>query len=132
MNINLSHQEILTTLQGLESALHSCQTRQNASRLEELLHPAFQEFGRSGTAYNRAEIFALITAEANDYTIRAQNFQLQELSPAIYLLTYQSAHVAADGQLERHSNRSSIWQYTEAGWQMRFHHGSACPPYDML
>ena len=32
-----------------------------------------------------------------------------ELAPSVVLLTYRSAHVAADGVLDRHTNRSSVW-----------------------
>lgn len=125
-------QTVLTTLQALERELHNYQSRHSQARLEELLHPAFHEFGWSGAAYNREQILARLPAEADPLNIHAQNFCLHELSDSIYVLAYQSAHVAADGKLVRHSNRSSIWQLTESGWQMRFHHGSACPPFEML
>jgi hypothetical protein len=37
------------------------------------------------------------------------------------LLTYKSAHVDANGELSRHTLRSSLWQKMESRWQMRFH-----------
>jgi len=37
---------------------------------------------------------------------------------------YTKANVLPDGAHERHTLRTSIWQWTEQGWQMRFHQGT--------
>ncbi|MDC8772532.1 nuclear transport factor 2 family protein [Roseateles albus] len=112
------------TLQALECELHQPKARADAGRLAELLHADFREFGRSGRAYNRAEIMASLTAETKPVTVHAQDFKLTELGLDVYLLSYRSAHLTPDGGLVHHTNRSSIWRLTAAGWQMVFHQGT--------
>ena len=46
---------LLHMLQELETELHLEGTRRDASRMAILLHPDFEEFGRSGRRYSRAE-----------------------------------------------------------------------------
>lgn len=110
---------------GLEVELHQEATRRGRVRMEALLHPEFVEFGRSGRRYTREDVLAEFTGEVAHPVIHAENFELAELAEGVVLLTYRSAHVDADGKLYRHSLRSSVWIWTEAGWQMRFHQGTA-------
>jgi hypothetical protein len=116
--------EILSVLQDLECELHRPKARRDAERLAQLLHPGFREFGRSGCSYSRAEIFDRLLAETEPTEVHAQDFRLVMLADAAYLLTYRSAYVASSGQLERHTNRSSIWRLEAGGWQMMFHQGT--------
>jgi hypothetical protein len=111
-------------LQALECELHQSSARADAGRLAELLHADFHEFGRSGRVYTRAEILALLTSETTPITVLAQDFKLTELGLDVYLLSYRSAHLRPDGGLLHHTNRSSIWRRTPAGWQMVFHQGT--------
>ncbi|MFN5047713.1 DUF4440 domain-containing protein [Roseateles sp.] len=115
----------------LECELHGLATRQDRARLEQLLHPAFREHGRSGRRYNREEILTRLTAESVEVCVQAQDFELQMLADGVCLLTYRSAHRQADGSLRQHSNRCSIWSYEPvAGWQMRFHQGTPSEPFE--
>lgn len=121
---------ILTALQALECELHEPQARHDVKRLAELLHPAFQEFGRSGRSYQRAEILERLPAETQPAKVHAQDFKLLKLADAVYLLTYRSAHVAPSGALEHHSNRSSVWRLDAAGWQMVFHQATPAEAFE--
>jgi len=112
------------TLWALEVALHQPQVRSDAGRLSELLHPCFREFGRSGRVYSRDETFTELAADGQAHEISSQDFRLEMLTSELVLLTYRSAHVLASGVLERHALRSSLWQLTESGWQLRFHQGT--------
>jgi hypothetical protein len=56
--------------------------------------------------------------------IWSQDYVLVKLDENFALLTYKSAHVDANGQLSRHTLRSSLWQKMQNGWQMRFHQGT--------
>ena len=47
---------LLELLRVLETELHRLETRQNRNRLEQLLHPDFVEFARSGRRYSRSEV----------------------------------------------------------------------------
>jgi hypothetical protein len=117
--------ELLHTLQQLETELHQEVTRRNASRMEALLHPDFEEFGRSGRRYSRAEVLAEFTpAGALLPAVVSQRFALRRLGEQVALLTYVSAHLDASGHACRHTLRSSLWVLTSDGWQIRFHQGT--------
>lgn len=116
---------LLRTLQQLEVELHQVETRRNTARLEALLHPAFEEFGRSGRRYSRSAVIAEFQGEKSELAaVHAQDFQLAELGAGVALLTYRSAHVDAAGCYYRWTLRSSLWLYTEEGWRIRFHQGT--------
>lgn len=123
-------QALLETLTELEISLHDPQVRRSVERLGALLHPAFKEFGRSGAAFTREEILAHVGSEAQQPVIWAQDFALERLSDDLALLTYCSAHVREDGALERHTNRASLWQFSDNGWKMRFHQGTPTQPFE--
>ena len=116
--------ELLTQLRELECELHRPEVRRDAARLEELLHEAFVEIGRSGRRYDRSEIVALLLHEASQGEVRAWDFAVNEIEDGVTLLTYRSARVNAQGRLTRHSLRSSLWHRTERGWRLRFHQGT--------
>ena len=123
---------LLETLRALEVALHQPSVRRDRRQLEQLLHPDFREFGRSGRAYDRAEVLELLAGlpqEPRPDQVWSQDFTLQPLAAGSALLTYRSARVTADGTLERHTNRSSVWQLTSEGWRMLFHQGTPTAPF---
>jgi hypothetical protein len=120
----VSTAELLETLQQLETELHQLETRRNVSRLEELLHPDFEEFGRSGRIFSRMDAlgeFSEITAYPS---VVAKNFKVDAFSEGAALMTYTSAHVGPSGDLHRHTLRSSLWMRGAHGWQLRFHQGT--------
>ena len=117
--------DLFEHLQALEAELHLLETRQNRTRLEQLLHPDFVEFARSGRHYSRSEVLEEFSSGgATMEAVHAENYKLAELSDGIVLLTYWSAHKRSDGELYRRTLRSSLWVTTEAGWRMRFHQGT--------
>src|SRR5262249_49387467 len=120
----MDQKALLNTLRTLEVALHRPHIRADAVHLAELLHPCFREFSRSGREYSRDEVLAEFAGDPPAYEILSQDYRLEQLAPGLALLTYRSAHVAASGALERHALRVSLWQLSEAGWQLRFHQGT--------
>ena len=123
-------QELLQTLRALEVALHQPSVRGDRERLDQLLHPHFREFGRSGREYDRAEMLLDLPQDQQPSQLWSQDFVLEPLAEGCALLTYRSASITADGTLERHTNRSSIWQLTPEGWKMLFHQGTATAPFE--
>lgn len=122
---------LLQTLRELEVETHQPRVRADRSRLERLLHPGFFEAGRSGTLYSRDSVLAEFTGQPPAYSVWSQDFRVQPLAEGLALLTYRSAHIADDGSLARHTLRTSLWQSTEQGWQLRFHQGTPAPAFDM-
>lgn len=125
LGCTVTDSELLHTLQQLETELHRETTRRNLARMDTLLHPDFEEFGRSGRRFLRAEVLAEFTsADAKVPTIVSQDFALAKFSEQLALLTYVSAHLDSSGRLYRHTLRSSLWVLTPDGWQIRFHQGT--------
>ena len=122
-------ENLLDQLQALEVELHQPGVRLDAGRLNALIHEEFQEFGRSGTAYSKTDIVALLLSAEQHAHVIADTFLVRRLATDVALLTYRSAHAHPDGTLHRHTLRSSIWQRSTAGWQMSFHQGTATEPY---
>ena len=116
---------LLRELQALETELHHPGVRRSRDRLERLLHPHFHEVGRSGRSYNRETIVDFLAAQESQPVVAAEAFSVSELSPGAALLTYRSAHLEQNKVLAHHTLRSSIWLKTEAGWQLRYHQGTA-------
>ena len=116
---------LLSVLRALECELHEPRVRRDRARLEELLHPSFSEFGRSGNTYTKAEIVALSLNQEEAVRVHAQDFYVRVLAEGMALLTYKSAQVTDGGVLERPSLRSSLWKLGASGWQLLFHQGTA-------
>ncbi len=114
---------------SLEISLHESTIRGDKLRLDQLLHDDFAEIGRSGQRYNKAQMLAHLLTQTSHPVIWSQGFELVMPSYSVALLTYQSAHVGAQGVLAMHSQRSSMWQYTENSWQLRFHQGTPCAAF---
>ncbi len=119
----------LEVLTRLERQLHRPDVRSDPRALGERLHPAFREFGCSGRTYTRDDVLAEFAAAPPAYAVVSQDYAVEALGPDLALLTYRTAHVAAGGGLERHVWRSSLWQRTAAGWQLRFHQGTLAPGF---
>lgn len=116
--------DLLRHLRDLEVSLHRGLKRAGRARFAELLHGSFAEFGRSGRSYSKADILARPSPESGARAVWSQDFRLTELSEGVALLTYRSADMEGNGELSRHTLRSSIWQQTNSGWQLRFHQGT--------
>ena len=109
----------------LEVELHQPAVRLNTERVSTLLHKSFVECGRSGQIYNRNEILKELSEEESGASIWSQDFVGKEISDGVILLTYLSASINSKGELSSHTFRSSLWQQTPQGWQVRFHQGTS-------
>ena len=125
----MANEGLLEQLRALELDLQRLEVRRDRVRLDELLHDSFVEFGRSGKRYDKPDILEQRPAESSPKAMWSQDFELVELADGVALLTYRSAFVDGDGDLYRFSLRSSLWQRTQRGWQMRFHQGTATDPF---
>lgn len=116
---------LLHELQALEVELHHPGVRCSRERLERLLHPEFFEVGRSGRSYSRDTIVSYLSSRDSQPVVSSDAFAVSELGPSVALLTYRSAYLEDGKTLVRHTLRSSVWVKTEAGWQLRYHQGTA-------
>jgi hypothetical protein len=113
-------QDLAALLIAREQSLHDPATRADPVQVDALLSPDFREFGSSGRAWTRAEIFALLASEPPAKRT-ARDFQCQPLSPTLALLTYLSSNGI------RASLRSSLWRLEDDQWRILFHQGTPIP-----
>lgn len=121
---------LLHTLKELELSFHDANARRDVERVRALLHPSFREFGRSGAEYTRDEVLTCVSRAGQQPVLWAQDFQVEVLSEGVAMLTYRSAQVEDGGNLRRHTNRASLWQFTESGWKLRFHQGTPTQAFE--
>jgi len=113
--------DLLAMLRDLEVALHQPEVRRDPARLDELLHDGFSEIGRSGRIYDKAGMLRELPKATTSRTVWSQEFKVALIAEGVALLTYRSAAVDEHGTLSRPALRSSLWQRTHDGWQLRFH-----------
>jgi len=121
---------LLVTLRELERRLHRTEVRTNSEQLGLLLHPSFFEVDASGKTYSRGDVLAEFSDAPPRYAVWAQEFEVQEIMEGVALLRYRSAHIDGSGVLSRFVARTSLWQRTAAGWQVRFHQGTPTDAFD--
>jgi hypothetical protein len=121
---------LFDTLRKLEVETHQSHVRADHRLLGQLLHPDFFEVGRSGALYSRDRVLAEFGTHPPSYGVWSQDFQIALLAEGLVLLVYRSAHIADDGTLDRHTLRTSLWQSTAQGWQLRFHQGTPSAAFE--
>lgn len=116
---------LLPTLQALETELHHPGVPCTRQRLDHLLHPDFNEVGRSGAAYSRETVLGYLAGVTTPPAVVSDGFDVAELVPGVAVLTYRS--VALGGHPSEpalYTLRASVWQRTAVGWQLRYHQGT--------
>lgn len=106
-NVRAAEEELLTSA-----------TRHDAERLAELLHPDFEEVGRSGRRWNREEIIAALLQEPDRPTPRTDEWDVQSVAPDVILVTFR-----VEGR-ERASRHASVWVRDEGQPRLRYHQGT--------
>ena len=129
---NNEHHNLLDCLTILERELHRATANTGMQRLSELLHPDFREYGRSGREYDFATIAEHLLTQTREVVLHAQHFAVQQLASNLALMTYQTADQHDNGEFDRHTLRSSIWQYNGQIWQMIFHQGTATAEFPII
>ena len=120
-----TNRELLEHLESLELELQRNDIRRVPHRAEELRHSDFEEIGRSGRQYSRAEAIAALTAQDSSRpNITSESFQLHIVDDRTAMLTYTTAELGEGGVRHNTALRSSIWTRSANGWQLRFHQGT--------
>ena len=115
---------LLHKLQALEVELHHPGVNCSRERLEQLLHPEFNEVGRSGRPYNRETVVNYLATVQPQPAVVSEAFEVSALGPDAALLTYRSAQIEKETGLTKHTLRSSVWLDTSTGWRLRYHQGT--------
>lgn len=117
-------------LSRLERRIHHDGQLCPSAELETLLHPDFEDIGRSGNRYDRATVLQYLSTLTEAPETRSDAFELALLSPGCALLTFRSAQLSRTGDWTLHTHRSSVWVRSADGqWQLIFHQGTATAPW---
>lgn len=115
-----------------EIELHQYETRQNKTDIERLIHPSFSEIGKSGNSYDFASIIKMMAIEKPSNTrVHSQKYECVQLEPSVQLLKYESALVNECGEISDYAKRCSIWAFTGICWQLMYHQGTPCSPFEL-
>jgi hypothetical protein len=115
-----------------EIALHQVWFSTNKSDVERLLHPEFREVEESGRSFNFDEIVSSMdNAKHSEERVHSQDYELINLSSNTALLLYKSALLKPTGEYSCFVKRSSIWVKSDGQWQMKYHQGTNCGPFEI-
>lgn len=115
-----------------EIELHQYETRQNKTDIERLIHPSFSEIGKSGNSYDFASIIKMMATEKPSNTrVHSQKYECIQLEPSVQLLKYESVLVNECGEISNYAKRCSIWAFTGTCWQLKYHQGTPCSPFEL-
>lgn len=103
---------------ALERSLLSDEVRSDRAAVAALLHPDWQEVGRSGRLWRRDDLLADIGPIE---PVELEVVALDRLGPDTILLVWRAS---ADG---RSTLRSSLWLRSGGQWQQRYHQGTDEP-----
>lgn len=107
-----------------ETALLDADVRRDAETVDDLLHPAFVEIGRSGMLWTREQIVRALAAESEGSPIAPQTdeWEFRRPSSGLVLVTYR---LTTPSRVSRHS---SLWDVAGTSPRLRFHQGTVVPP----
>jgi hypothetical protein len=113
---------ILDELTRREPIFHRPELGTSREDFERMTAEDFWEVGASGNRYSRSYVLDVLQrrhAVAHDDVWKTSDFDLRQLGPNTFLLTYTLLQ-----NHERLTRRSTIWQLTPAGWKILFHQGT--------
>jgi hypothetical protein len=112
---------VLRELAGREPIFHRAALGRTRADFANMTVTDFWEVGASGRRYSRDYVLAVLEKRYQSEHVdvwETKDFHCRKLAPDVYLLTYTLL------QDERKTRRSTIWEYTEAGWKIVFHQGT--------
>jgi ribonuclease HI len=117
---SLGGHDVLDAVLELERSLADPAVRADRDALMRLLHPDFEEVGRSGRHWHRDAIVDALVEEPGDGYALLQE-RAEPLGPGTILVTYGARDHDATHAASRHS---SIWVLDHATWRLRYHQGT--------
>jgi len=109
--------EVREAVIAQETALLGSQARRDPDRLEQLIHPDFDEIGRTGKSWERDEVIRVLQT-VPDQTHAIRFGRVIELAPGVAHVRF----ITEDARGVVH--RSSIWLREGGLWRQRYHQGT--------
>ncbi|WP_337879928.1 DUF4440 domain-containing protein [Rheinheimera sp.] len=126
---NLELNQLKQQLVALEQLLFQPETRACPERLTALIADDFVEINAAGLLYGKQNVLQRLPDEQAP-KIQAGNYQLRWLGPDHAQLLYL-AIVTRAGADPAYSQRCSIWRRQQQHWQMIYHQGTSCLPFEL-
>ncbi|MGY0216330.1 nuclear transport factor 2 family protein [Endozoicomonadaceae bacterium StTr2] len=123
-------QHIMSAIIELETSLFAPETRASPDKLNKLIANNFTEIGASGIKFDKKHVLKRLPSE-DAPKITAIDFELRILAPKCVQLLYRAVMVKAGESEPNFSLRSSIWELNNNYWQMSYHQGTQCEPFEM-
>jgi hypothetical protein len=114
--------KILEELSAREPLFHRAEFGTTRADFERMTAEDFRETGASGRQYTRTVVLDVLAdrySSAHNDSWEAQDFQLMQLGPETYLLTYTLLQFS-----HRLTRRATIWKRTSEGWKALYHQGT--------
>ena len=102
----------------LERELLEPSIRSDASRLAELLHPSFEEIGRSGRVWGRDALVSELAIDDTAASAAIEVLGVDRVAGDALLL------IARTTDARGATLRSSLWVRSSGRWRLRFHQGT--------
>ncbi|MEO3880009.1 nuclear transport factor 2 family protein [Rheinheimera fenheensis] len=115
----------------LEQLLVQPATRLSAEMLNRHLADDFYEIAATGRCFGKADVLQRLPSETPP-VITQQDFTCKVLSDGLAQLTYRAIIQRTQNDRPSYSVRSSIYRFNGEKWQMIFHQGTVCEPFDVV
>ncbi|MBM7074006.1 DUF4440 domain-containing protein [Shewanella sp. 202IG2-18] len=121
--------ELESEIIKLEESLFSDEVRASKIKLEQLIADEFIEVASSGIRFGKKEVLERLPTEAAP-EIQATDYEVRQLADDSVMLLYQSVLKKHDVTKPIYSHRCSIWTKANNQWQMVYHQGTKCEPFE--
>ncbi|GGW73651.1 nuclear transport factor 2 family protein [Alishewanella tabrizica] len=122
-------ENLKATLIELEEHLFKAEIRASHGELDELIADEFIEIAGSGVRFGKKEVLERLPSELPP-KISAFEYELRCLAPNCAQLLYKAVMVKGGDTTAIYSLRCSIWSLINGRWQMIFHQGTLCKPFE--
>ncbi|MDH5432660.1 MAG: DUF4440 domain-containing protein [Gammaproteobacteria bacterium] len=104
--------------------------RSSYEELDKYLSDDFIEIASTGVQFDKAHALSRIPHEVSP-DFWQQDFSLNKFKNTLAQLVYKAAIKHPDSEEIKYSRRSSIWRFNGDVWQMIFHQGTLCEPFEI-
>lgn len=118
------------TLIELEQHCLKPEVRSSSEELDRILADDFMEIPSTGTTYDKAHALNRIPDEVAP-TFTQQDYEVRILGEELAQLIYKATVQRPNEEFKSYSLRNSIWKLNGEVWQMLFHQGTPCEPFEV-
>jgi hypothetical protein len=121
---------VLDELRAREPIFHRPELGTSRTDFEAQTAPDYWETGASGRRYSREFVWATLEERRADPgwatgdIWQTGDFQVHEIAPATYLLTYTLRQVDRVTRMDRVTRRLTVWQQVGGRWVALYHQGT--------